>query len=167
MKVLVLYASLCGSTHEVANYIANQFEDVTVVDLISQKAPNIVEYDKIIIGSGTYFNKPHKSVIKFINQNMQTLKNKDFSIFFCCGSIEDKKIKKIKDKIETIVQNNTITINWVGGKLNYKKAPFPQKLLLYLFIKIYRMKNKLPLEINYEKVNKFIERVKTISKHKQ
>ncbi len=166
MKALILYASKTGASEDVAQYIASKFENSKIVNLSnSNNLPNLNSYDKIIVGSGVYFSKIHADLKSFLCSHLDELENKDFGVFFCCGSTDEKKRKSVMTKnFCPQLQNSALAIACVGGKLNYKRAGFPQKIIVYLAIKFSRLNNKLPVEINYQEVDKFIVQMKNISK---
>ena len=166
MKALILYASKTGASEDVAQYIASKFENSKIVNLSStNNLPNLNGYDKIIVGSGVYFSKIHADLKSFLSSHLDELESKNFGVFFCCGSTDEKKRKSVITKnFCPQLQNSALAIACVGGKLNYQRAGFPQKIIVYLAIKFSRLNNKLPVEINYQEVDKFIEQMKNISK---
>lgn len=165
MKTLIIYGSKTGVSEDVATYIAPAFESSKIVNISTQPVPALKNYDKIIFGTGIYFSKIHKDIKKFISAHLMELKQKDYAIYYCCGSTDEKKRTGYKEKnFCADVLGSALAIDCVGGKMNPTRAGFPQNIVVYFATKLIRKQNKLPLEVNYELVDDFIEKVKRISK---
>jgi menaquinone-dependent protoporphyrinogen oxidase len=167
MRVLIAYASLTGCSEDVAKYIMdNSSADfVKIVNLSKTKSVDLTSFDKVIFGTGIYFFKIHSAVKCFILKNYKTLMKKDFGVYICCGAIDPKRQKTyINCNFTNKFKKSAIAITCVGGKFNYKRVSFPRSIIIYLGIKLFRKKEQLPLNINYGEVNKFVEKMMTISK---
>ena len=65
MKIAVIYSSITGNTKKIAKAIAQEIR----ADLFPVKSPpKLQDYDLIFLGSGTYGNRPHQSLISFIKK---------------------------------------------------------------------------------------------------
>jgi flavodoxin len=84
MKTAIIYKSIHhGNTKKIAEVMADTIE-ADLIDLKDANKDIIKEYDIIGFGSGIYFNKPHKKLIKFIN-NLNNLKSKKAFVFSTSG----------------------------------------------------------------------------------
>lgn len=84
MKTLLIYKSIHhGNTEKIAKVMANTLES-ELLDLKDANTDLIEEYDLIGFGSGIYHNKPHKELIKFID-NLDTVKSKKAFVFTTSG----------------------------------------------------------------------------------
>jgi menaquinone-dependent protoporphyrinogen oxidase len=82
-KILVTYASRCGSTAEVAQTVADQLcrrgsqVDVCAVD----KATNVSQYDAVVVGSAIRMSAWLPAAVDFIKQNSTALHNVPTAFF--------------------------------------------------------------------------------------
>ena len=84
MKSLIIYKSIHhGNTEKIAKIMAGALE-ADLMDLKDVSADIINEYDLIGFGSGIYYNKPHKKLIKFVNE-LKCVENKKSFVFSTSG----------------------------------------------------------------------------------
>ncbi len=84
MKIAIIYKSIHhGNTKKIAEVMAGVLE-AELFDLKDINHNIIAEYDLIGFGSGIYFSKPHKKLIKFID-NLNEAENKKAFIFSTSG----------------------------------------------------------------------------------
>ena len=101
MKTLLIYKSIHhGNTEKIAKVMANPLE-AELMDLKNYQTNLIDEYDLIGFGSGIYFNKPHKKLIKFID-DLNDVKGKKAFVFTTSGrgtiGYNDLLINKLSNK---------------------------------------------------------------------
>ena len=70
MKSIVLYTTKTGNTEKVAKAISDALKTdcVNITDTTDFFKLNLNKYDHFFLGSGVYGGKPHKNIIKFLNQ---------------------------------------------------------------------------------------------------
>ena len=84
MKVLITYNSLHrGNTEKVAIAMANAI-DADILKYDEVDGYNILDYDLVGFGSGIYYGKPNKDMIKFIDC-LPPIKNRKAFIFTTSG----------------------------------------------------------------------------------
>lgn len=84
MNTLIIYKSIHhGNTKKIAQVMANVLE-AELLDLKDAKIDLIEKYDLIGFGSGIYKGKPHKELIKFIN-DVNNVKSKKAFLFTTSG----------------------------------------------------------------------------------
>jgi len=84
MKTAIIYKSIHhGNTKKIAEALAESLE-ADLFDLKDVNKEIIKEYDLIGFGSGIYFNKPHKKLIKLID-DLNNLKGKIAFVFSTSG----------------------------------------------------------------------------------
>lgn len=82
-KVLVAYASRCGSTAEVAQAIADQLcqagaaVDVCAVDAVT----DVAAYDSVVVGSAIRMGKWLPAAVEFVEQNRAALQTRQTAFF--------------------------------------------------------------------------------------
>lgn len=92
MKTIILVASVHkGNTKKIAENIASTI-NADVVDVIASSNVDISEYDNVIIASGVYFGKMHKSMLAILQK--LNLKDKNCYLVLTMGSKSDY-VKKI------------------------------------------------------------------------
>lgn len=166
MKTLIIYATKTDTSEEVANYIASKCDNARVINIGDAVVPALKNFDKIILGSGIYMHKIDKNLKKYIKKNKAELEQKDFGIYYCCGSTDEKKRTSYKNKnFCPEFEKKALAIKCVGGKLNPENAEnIFQKIIVYLGMRSAKNKNVLPLEIDYKQLDKFINNVMQVSK---
>ena len=70
MKSIVLYTTKTGNTEKLAKAISDALKTdcVNITDTTDFFKLNLNKYDHFFLGSGVYGGKPHKNIIKFLNQ---------------------------------------------------------------------------------------------------
>lgn len=92
MKTIILMASVHkGNTKKIVENIASTI-NADVVDVVTNGDVDISEYDNVIIASGVYFGKMHKSMLALLQK--LNLKGKNCYLVLTTGSKSDY-VKKI------------------------------------------------------------------------
>lgn len=109
-KVLLLFGTRYGTTKEISQKLQEILENNEISTLLINlndnivQIPSIQDFDGIIIGTGIRITKWSKNVIKFIENNLDNLKNykNKFGLFISCGTASNKNsIKKAIDQFIT------------------------------------------------------------------
>ncbi|KYC50067.1 MAG: protoporphyrinogen oxidase [Candidatus Methanofastidiosum methylothiophilum] len=110
-NVLVVYGSRYGCTEEVSKEIVKVLEkeglEVSLVNLESTKdAPDVKNFDAVLVGSGIKIGKWTKGTDNFLKKNKTQLKDKTLGLYTCSGlAMEDaEKAKKmyVEEKMEDL-----------------------------------------------------------------
>jgi menaquinone-dependent protoporphyrinogen oxidase len=91
-KILITYASKCGSTGEVANAIGKTLAQTGVrVDVLPvRKVTNLSGYQAVIVGSAIRMGKWLQEAADFVSENRATLQGVPTAYFTVCATlIED------------------------------------------------------------------------------
>ncbi len=84
MKTAIIYKSIHhGNTKKIAEVMANSLE-AELLDLKDTDKDIIKEYDLIGFGSGIYYGKPHKKLMKFVEE-LDRVKDKKAFVFTTSG----------------------------------------------------------------------------------
>lgn len=132
-KILVTYATVAGSTEEVAIRIKDQLckagLQVSIAEVSQVKSTK--EYQGVVIGSGIYAGHWIKSADEFLKKNKEELKTKKIAYFFLCLLLKDdtpenrKKVAEyLKDERELITP---ISEGHFAGKGDSSKLSFTQR----------------------------------------
>ncbi|MDF2821164.1 MAG: hypothetical protein K0R15_1605 [Clostridiales bacterium] len=115
MKTAILYASKTGTTEKCAKNLAEKLTEVTLFDL-RKELPDIKSYDTIIIGGSIRMGMLHKTVKKYIAQNLELLKTKRTAYFICCATVGDLTAIKTQNFDKELL-NSAICFESFGGEM--------------------------------------------------
>jgi len=155
MKTLILYATKYGATAEIAQKIAAKTDDATTQDLKNTPAPNLDEYECIIIGTSIYAGNIRKEAKEFLAQNIETLKTKKLGLY-----ISGMEANKDKESLNACFPNELVNtakaISSLGGAFDPKKAGFFERLIM----KVITKQSGYISTISEEKIDQFVEQMK-------
>ncbi len=97
MKPLVVYYSRGGKTRKVADAIAQQLGCEAIN--VEREIPKVAEVDMLLVGSGQYLGKLHKSLRNFLDGLQPSGKNKA-AVFATAGGPNPKVINILKETLE-------------------------------------------------------------------
>jgi len=126
-KTLIAYVSKMGATAESARKIADvlrsRFQlEVDLVDLKEEKAPDLKQYQNVIIGGGVRGGKVYKKALKFLENDFSG-KNVAFytssSWAGTPGSYENAKAKFVEKIMAKYPQVNPVSTEAFGGRIRY------------------------------------------------
>ncbi len=85
MKTAIIYSSVHHkNTEKIVQTVAQRIPDITLIDSTKVVMKDLQSFDLIGIASGIYFGKFHKSILKFVRDNLPEHKNVFF--IYTCGS---------------------------------------------------------------------------------
>lgn len=169
-KTLIIYHSTDGQTLKICKALKDQLQqqnqEVTLFS-IDDFNKNLSNYDKIVIGASIRYGVHHKKVINFINthkKELDTLKTSFFSVNLVARK-PDKNTPETNPYVVKFFKN----INWkptmvevFAGKLDYKKYPFFDKIMIQFIMWLTKGPTNSNTEIeytNWEKVKTFGEQI--------
>ena len=98
-KILIAYASKCGSTAEVASAIGRTLAQAGVrVDMLpANKVTDLSSYQAVFVGSAIRMAKWLREAVDFVSENRATLQHIPTAYFTVCATmIEDTPVKRAK-----------------------------------------------------------------------
>jgi menaquinone-dependent protoporphyrinogen oxidase len=136
-KILLAYASVHGSTLEIAEQIAATMRDEgLVVDLQeARKVQILTEYQAVVLGAPIYMFHLYKDVLNFISHHKNTLMNGLPIAIFAGGPIEAGKdqwgdiSKQLDQELAKFPWLKPIAVEIVGGRFDPMKLHFPYNLI--------------------------------------
>lgn len=165
-KTLILYSSVDGQTLKICNKLRDVFEEYDQkIELhsINDFNEDLSIYDKIIIGASIRYGVHNKKVIDFINNNKEQLDSVK-TVFFSVNLVARKPEKSSPDTNPYVIKFFK-TINWTptlvgvfAGKLDYKKYPFFDRIMIQLIMWMTKGPTNSDAEIeytNWDKVKEF------------
>ncbi len=137
-KILIAYASDCGTTGEIAVAIGDALceDGNTVETLWIKNVKDISNYDAVIIGSAILYEKWMPEAREFVKNNQDILKNMPVAYFITCMALSSKKDAarqqaiEYSDKICALVpQVKPVSAGQFAGVLDYSKISFFKRIL--------------------------------------
>ena len=130
MRTLIVYATKYGFTKTCADILAKKLgENVDIYDLNSN-LPDLMKYDKVIIGGSIYAGKIRKPVMRFCSDNLDTLKGKKLGLFICGMAKEEDAQKQIDSSFPEDLLAVCVAKGFFGGECNYEKMNFLEKFIM-------------------------------------
>ncbi|MBN2402429.1 MAG: flavodoxin domain-containing protein [Spirochaetes bacterium] len=140
-KILVAYASLAGSTAEVADFIGRILSDNgAVVDVKPLKeVGDPAGYSAVVLGSAIRRGKVLQEVMDFIKANKPKLENIPVSYFIVCMTLKEKSeenYKKADAYLDPLrAEIKPVDSGLFGGKVDFSKLDFMEEMIIKYFIK--------------------------------
>lgn len=130
MKGLIAYATIAGSTANVANVIGKQItQKGHQVDVLKVgEVKSIDGYDFVITGTGVRAGKTYKPFEVFVQKFSDKLKTKPNALFVVCLTMKDdtcenrEEVIKYVDKQKASV--NPVDVGTFAGVMDFKKIGF-------------------------------------------
>ena len=132
-KVLVAYASACGSTGEVAESIGQVLcDNGTAVDVrLVENVKDLSSYQAAVIGSAVHSSKWLPEAIKFIETNQTVLSQLHVAYFLTCltlyksNDVTRRRARSYLDPVlDAVPQIKPVDIGLFAGVLDYSKLSF-------------------------------------------
>ncbi|UJH66642.1 menaquinone-dependent protoporphyrinogen IX dehydrogenase [Allomuricauda sp. SCSIO 65647] len=164
-RTLLLYSSVDGQTLKICNRLMDHLEQKNLVDLlaIDDFHGDISLYEKVIIGSSIRYGVHNKKMIDFINTKKAQLDSLK-TAFFSVNLVARKPEKNTPDTNPYVIKFFK-TIDWkpdlvtvFAGKLDYKKYPFFDRIMIQLIMLMTKGPTNTNAEIEYtdwKKVSEF------------
>ena len=165
-KTLLLYSSVDGQTLKISRKILEVLQQngqdaelVSIDDFIN----NIEEYDRLILGASIRYGVHDQKVIDFINNNKKEL-DAIKTAFFSVNLVARKPEKNQPDtnpyviKFFKSIDWNPTIVEVFAGKLDYKKYPFFDRIMIQFIMWITKGPTNTDAEIeytNWDRVNAF------------
>jgi len=157
LKTAILYSSVDGQTIKICNKIIDVFKQNNQnVELFSINDFNkdITHYDRLIIGASIRYGVHNKKVIDFINNNKKQLDSIK-TAFFSVNLVARKPEKNSPDSNPYVIKFFK-TIDWTptiigvfAGKLDYKKYPFFDRIMIQFIMWMTKGPTNSNAEIEY------------------
>ncbi|PCH99893.1 MAG: menaquinone-dependent protoporphyrinogen IX dehydrogenase [Flavobacteriaceae bacterium] len=169
-NTVILYSSTDGQTLKICQEIKSQIASKGLVaDLLSidDTTSNLKQYSLIIIGASIRYGVHHKKVIEFINSS-KTILDSAKTVFFSVNLVARKPEKNTPSTNPYVIKFFK-NIDWrptlvevFAGKLDYKKYPFFDRIMIQFIMWITKGPTNTDTEIEYtdwKKVQAFSEKI--------
>ena len=137
-KILVAYASKCGSTGEVAEAIGQVLCDAgAVVDVrLAQNVTDVSPYRAVIVGSAIRSSKWLPEAVEFVEMHRETLSRVPVAYFLTSlTTVQDTEetrrvaVACLDPVREQVPQVQPVDVGIFAGKLDFGKLPFMYRLV--------------------------------------
>jgi menaquinone-dependent protoporphyrinogen oxidase len=130
--VLIAYASRHGTTHEVADAIAQTLEALGLAVVVEEAGHvrEISDFDAIIIGGGLYMGKWHADARRLLKRHRRDLAQKRLAVFAMGpDSLDEAKVTESRNQLERALaatpELEPIAAAIFGGALKPENWRFP------------------------------------------
>lgn len=138
-KVLVAYASLCGSTGGVAETIGDVFcKKGACVDVrLLENVNDLTQYEAVIIGSAVQSASWRSEAISFVRNNQKVLGSIPVAYFLTCLALynDNTETRKLAGSymdpvLEAVPDINPVDMGLFAGALDYSKLNFIFRIVM-------------------------------------
>ena len=131
MKTLIAYCSSHGCTEKSANELKNHLgENVELCNLKKDVAPELEEFDRVIIGGSIHAGRIQKKVKDFCKKNLQILCDKEIGLFICCMEEGEGAQRELEMSYPKELLENAKACAYFGGEFNFQKMNFLERMII-------------------------------------
>ena len=131
MKTAIVYMSKHGATSSVATEIANSITDgeVQIFSLAQNRNPDIIGFDRILIGGSIHAGMVQKRVKDFCLKNLNLLLQKELGLFLC-GMMKDQQEDQYLSAFPESLRIHARAYSLPGGEFSFDKMNFFEKAIV-------------------------------------
>ena len=130
MSTLIAYATKYGFTKTCAEILAKNLDEKADICDLADGLPNLLGYDKVIIGGSIYAGKIRKPAMRFCSDNLDILKDKKLGLFICGIADGDDARKQLESAFPKELLAVAVAKESFGGECNYDKMNFMERFIL-------------------------------------
>jgi|Deesub1362B_J571_1020462.scaffolds.fasta_scaffold00031_32 menaquinone-dependent protoporphyrinogen oxidase len=82
--ICIIYDTKRGSTRQIVEWMGEAVKDREVKIMQVNEVKNLDKCNLVVIGSPIYYERPLKSVLRFLELNEEELRNKKIAVFIVC-----------------------------------------------------------------------------------
>lgn len=156
-KTAIIYSSVDGQTLKICNKLRDvllQYDQKVELFSIENFTENITNYDRLIIGASIRYGVHNKKIIDFINTNKEQLDSLK-TAFFSVNLVARKPEKRTAETNPYVIKFFK-SIDWkptiievFAGKLDYKKYPFFDRIMIQFIMWMTKGPTDSNTEIEY------------------
>lgn len=157
MKMLIIYATKYGCTQKAVTLLKSKLcENVSSINIMKDKVPDLKEYDTVILGGSIYVGKIQKQMHNYMLKHAEELKTKRLGLFICAGEQDPVIIEKqLKTSFPKELFSHAIIKETFGGELHIEKISFIEKHMIRIVKGIKQNYSRL----SEDKIDKFAKNI--------
>lgn len=136
-NTLIVYASRHGTTSEYARKLLKLLDGNVDLCFLNERAnslPDFSIYNTIVIGGSIHYGKNSKSVIKFVNDNLELLKTKRLGLFVTCHFEGEKALKQLNDAYPKELLDLAVVSDYFDGELLFPRMNWWERFITKLVL---------------------------------
>lgn len=130
MKTLILYATSHGASAEAAAFLAEKLGECDVVDLKKDIAPDLANYETVVLGGSIHMGRVAKAVRKFADTHHDALVNKKLGLYLCCMYEGEVAQKQFDDAYPQTLRDKAGARGIFGGTFNFARMNLVERAIV-------------------------------------
>ncbi len=136
-KTAIIFASKKGATEKCANILVEKIDnDAKLINLKTEKNPEIDGFDAVIIGGPIYMGTLDKRVTKFVERNKAALLSKKLGLYICCMEDGEVRMQQFESAYDEELRNHAVAHGQFGGAFDFKKMNFIVRSMIRMAAKV-------------------------------
>ncbi len=157
---MIIYGSEYGYTSECVQNLAKEIDgDVLTINVCKEIAPDIKEFDNLIIGGSIYMGQIQKKIKEFCTKNIAQIQTKKLGLFLSCGVAENFETHLANSFPEELLKCTT-SKQCFGGELRLSKMKFMHKTIANMMLKMQEKAGNPPIKQFPENIAKLADTFK-------
>lgn len=162
MKTLIVYASAYGISKRISEKLCEDLGgDVALLNLRQDKAPQLSNYERIIIGSSVKSGKLEKAIYNFCSKHHNEMKELVLGLFVCSSETNEVDARQNLEAFPEQLLFSARSTAVFKAQLNVETSGFIRRLL----VKNFTLKKNRSKLIDSEAVYQFSKRMDRILTH--
>jgi menaquinone-dependent protoporphyrinogen oxidase len=136
-KFLVAYATMSGSTQEIAEFIGQEYKNMGIAVDVQRcrEVSDLREYSSVILGAPIYMFRLHKDALRFLQRFQKQLVDLPVAIFAggpYGDNVEEDAIevrKNLQTELGKFTWLQPLSVQLVGGRFDPALLRFPYNLI--------------------------------------
>jgi menaquinone-dependent protoporphyrinogen oxidase len=159
MRTLIVYGTKYGCTEKCANILKDKLSGQTdLINLKTQKAPDLKEYDRIVIGGSIVIGRVQKEVSDFCTKNLEALGNTKLGLFLCSMREGEEAKTQLASAFPKELTEVATAKGLFGGEFMISRMGFMDKLIVKKVAKVEKDTSKI-LEENIDSFAEVVNRL--------
>jgi len=151
MSIAIVYGTKYGCAEKCAKALADKFDEkADFYNLNEGQIPELVKYDKVVVGGSIYIGKIQKEITDFCKNNLTVLKSKKVGLFIC-GMQETNQDEEIRASFPEELLKSAITKEFFGGEFVFSKMNMMERFIVKKITKNSKDVSNI-IEANIEKL---------------
>ncbi len=159
MKTLVAYGTKYGYSEECAQQLAKKLKgDVSLVNLMKEKAPDLREFDSVVVGASVYMGQIQKKVKRFMALNESILQTKRLGLYMAAGTVDGIEGQFSKNFPDSLLQI-AVAKESFGGVIRRERMGFFYKRIMDMVEKQEKEQGKSEMKPVPENIQKLADQL--------